>query len=844
MQVKQFTLLRSLLLLLLLLGVGSVVFTKPAVAAVNAPADCSRVLYDRCLNEGYFTGTEGGTSVSGDGSIIFPITTEFSYADNPWAPGGAAISWSFPRVPGCQDSTQNQINGCAYNPAYTETFIDLMRNYVNGNPNCLQFPLNATDTCGEQRVNAIGSAMIINTMLGVDGSDFGNADWGVNSCGNPAGDWYNGCYMPVVTAGIVNARNNFNQWATLVRAYDEAGLVRWSTLGVYAPNHDNSTGMNYGTDAEFFNNTDQTIGQFIKFMNPTNPTQELFTINRGCGNIIGTALLPYPIPDSTLRGVKIDDSGLSSSGSSSGYGGSCHSATNGSNCNNGTLADYPFSDDCVVVDGSTCSSNSNNNPFSFVQNITPGLREVTIVPRGVANGDFIVRGYSICRSGGSCTSQFLTRTANVSEGITFTHAFLPGVTYHMRWIFAEVDVSCGNVSVVSEPGEYTNATIVLSSGAYHPTYTYNTSFGFADPAATYSSVSPASGTWLSSSNTRNFSVNGVGSNQPGVYTGTFTVNLSSPQHTASESCELDLEVANVPFIQAFRGDVVAGSPIFESGSCAVHGGSILTRNEGSADSYKGSGGQLGALGRGSITEFVSAALRSSAPLRPNGLTFANSPGTGNFSELSNGCVDYFTTGSSSPSTTAASIGGWLSNAQDTLLVNTSTDITPTTPGTNATNRQKEIYIDGDLFIGANITYATGPFSSIDDIPSLRFIVRGNIYIAPTVTELHGTYIAQPRPDTTGGNIYTCAPTNSSPSQTQLKTICANAPQLRFFGSVVAKQIHLHRLAGTMNSANPSADFNSTISAETFIESPLHWLVKPQNGGGGGVESIQSLPPVL
>jgi hypothetical protein len=399
--------------------------------------------------------------------------------------------------------------------------------------------------------------------------------------------------------------------------------------------------------------------------------------------------------------------------------------------------------------------------------------------------------------------------------------------------------------------------------AVAPSFNYTATYANTGPPPGFS---PGTGTGANTSRyVRTFS--NIVMPNPGTYYGNIIVNTSSsggPTITCSFGqdgdpvCPADCDFtpptsSALPFIQAFRGDVVAGSPIFESGSCAVHGGSILTRNEGSADSYKGSGGQLGALGRGSITEFVSAALRSSAPLRPNGLTFANSPGTGNFTELSNSCVDYFSGYSTvhnppdsyvtNAATFIPAIAPVVAGGQErTISYPGSLVILP--PGYIGVRGRATIYVDGDLTLAGDITYNTGSFSSVDDIPEVRFIVRGDIFITPNVTELHGTYIAQPRPDTTGGNIYTCAPTNSSPSQTQLKTTCANAPQLKFFGSVVAKQIHLHRLAGTMNSANPSADFNSTISAETFIESPLHWLVKPQNGGGGGVESAAILPPVL
>ncbi|MDZ7786548.1 MAG: hypothetical protein U5L95_05570 [Candidatus Saccharibacteria bacterium] len=180
------------------------------------------------------------------------------------------------------------------------------------------------------------------------------------------------------------------------------------------------------------------------------------------------------------------------------------------------------------------------------------------------------------------------------------------------------------------------------------------------------------------------------------------------------------------------------------------------------------------------------------------------------------------------------------------------------PGDLTVDGYTVFYVNGDVRIRDNITYANS-YSSVNDIPHVRFVVKGNIYIDRNVTELHGTYIAQPRDDgsgsLTGGEIYTCAFGFNNPREIEsdLQRLvdagpdgCASA-QLRIFGSVVAKGIFLHRLNGTVNDATPQADYNTTSAGEIFVESPLNWLASPRNAPDAGLsdyDAISNPPPVL
>ncbi|MDD5040104.1 MAG: hypothetical protein PHY34_03055 [Patescibacteria group bacterium] len=56
-------------------------------------------------------------------------------------------------------------------------------------------------------------------------------------------------------------------------------------------------------------------------------------------------------------------------------------------------------------------------------------------------------------------------------------------------------------------------------------------------------------------------------------------------------------------------------------------------------------------------------------------------------------------------------------------------------------------IDGDLEIRANITYDETGLENVSEMPSAAFIVRGNIYIDPFVTDLGGAFVAIDNPAT-------------------------------------------------------------------------------------------------
>lgn len=330
-------------------------------------------------------------------------------------------------------------------------------------------------------------------------------------------------------------------------------------------------------------------------------------------------------------------------------------------------------------------------------------------------------------------------------------------------------------------------------------------------------------------------------------------DVSATGDTCDETCPTGsgclggFDASNQPFFKVYRGDVVAGAPIYDSftNTCLTDSGDILAFNEGSG-SYRGSAGQLGVIASSTIRGFISASLRTVAPTPPDGLSFANQgpDAPGGYGGFDNSCIDHFAN-ATSPTIGSHTVSG-ASVSSDTI-----------------------VYVDGDLTIAGDIMYdVTAGSWSIDDIPKIKYVARGNIYIRPHVAELHGTYIAMPKTtDGSGGEIFTCAPSNAAPTNSQLLDNCVkNDPsdstpsvsQLRIYGTVIARRVHLHRLIGTwlLHDDPGGGDYNDPVTganaSEVFIESPLHWLSSFNIDGAGGddsinptqYESVTNLPPVL
>ena len=115
-----------------------------------------------------------------------------------------------------------------------------------------------------------------------------------------------------------------------------------------------------------------------------------------------------------------------------------------------------------------------------------------------------------------------------------------------------------------------------------------------------------------------------------------------------------------------------------------------------------------------------------------------------------------------------------------------------------------IVVEGDLIINRNITYETSvSYSNLRNIPSLVWIVRGDLKISPDVTDLAGTFIIL-------GNISgpaSCNPVAATCGQivTCEGGVNCDANSLTISGNVLAKYFDLGR-TWTNASEDPSELF--------------------------------------
>jgi len=278
-----------------------------------------------------------------------------------------------------------------------------------------------------------------------------------------------------------------------------------------------------------------------------------------------------------------------------------------------------------------------------------------------------------------------------------------------------------------------------------------------------------------------------------------------------------LPIVKKPYFSVLNGDVNAAMPY----TCTdAPTGTIKAFNQGSAGNYKGSGTSIAAIAAGSIDQFASANKRAADA--PRFLTFANDstgPEYGGFgTAASSGCM----------------------SQDDFTSAKNSAVVSVVLPASVAGNIDP-FYIKGNVYIDHDIDYAAS--MNLGNIPNLKLVVDGNIYIAANVHRLSGIYKAT-------GTIYTCAtglgvlPPAGDNSVNGWAQKC-NQP-LTVQGALVAKNIRLMRTLGSLK--NAPAD-----PAETVIFSPEVWLraipgtVTSSNDPyklNDTYDSITSLPPIL
>lgn len=349
--------------------------------------------------------------------------------------------------------------------------------------------------------------------------------------------------------------------------------------------------------------------------------------------------------------------------------------------------------------------------------------------------------------------------------------------------------------------------------------------------------------------------------------GTYTVNASvtavgdgySIEDTRINCPSQTLIVGTRPYLKEFGGDVWSGGAITSGADCTAPDdspGNIFAFNRGSAGSYMGSSAQLTITALMSINGFASAGQRSSLSntIPPKGLSFANNNSAEYGGEYGAGaarCItDYFT------ETRASELDGGNFNGtlpSDRGRVQYESGAITVSGLSVPLGTQAAVYADGNVYITGNIEFATGA-SRLSDMPYFALIVRGNIYIDPSVTRIDGLFVAQPRTGASNsGVVYTCATSSSRPCS-RTNVLEEGDRQLAINGSLVAQRIKWLRtygsLAGATNGELPNfATGHGTNAAEVVNYTPELYLAPSplelvDENGARHYDAIRSLPPVL
>lgn len=681
---------------------------------------------------------------------------------------------------------------------------------------------------GSVNDHTAAASYVITAQLGYQGDDFGGS----------------------VINGVNTSRARFADWERLIRDYDRAGLIVWNGTIRECPG-DIQANLDYIIHDTYYFQMFFPGGCYndpaIIFLHPVTRAP-IFQLKKSCGNPVGDSLpLPpvTPPPSGTLN-PPTPPNPTTTPPTPGGY--NTGDSTVNSSCQfiTGTARDpaapaygvvvrVTFSDSTGVL-GTVNTTASTTSPYryslatpNYVRN---NIRPVTVSATGV-------------RSDGVTTFNLTGSPINIGPCLLATP-------------------NCGAMNVEPsslDPGTPFTVTTQVRYGSLLEAQTVR-----AQPDFRYFIRITGPGGYLHENNnvpasgpdSSTFTFTGSTGELPGTgRTGIFNVGWGIVSSFGSVNCGSaivgnpnppNFPVTNKPYFKVNGGDISAGAGISTGGLNCASGGvspnsdaSIVSWNRGAsadpANNYGGAGTGFGALALNHLLGFASGQGTSYAPSR---LSFGNT-GAANQVDVaqelyggkygSTACTaDYF----------AGVDPGVILNTDLTLGAQA---IPNCTVGVPTSVCRRVIYVNGDVHITGNITFS-GVYGSASEVPSFSLVVRGNIYIAPGVTQLDGSYVAQPTNGAaTNGIIYTCAPSGFSTTSVNVLTSSLQnncSTPLTVNGAFVGRQVWLLRTAGTLS---------GNTAAETFNYVPDLWMSAPYgNGLTPGVvdeyDAITSLPPVL
>lgn len=342
----------------------------------------------------------------------------------------------------------------------------------------------------------------------------------------------------------------------------------------------------------------------------------------------------------------------------------------------------------------------------------------------------------------------------------------------------------------------------------------------------------------------------------GVYNVTVSVSATGGGFTVSSPppCTTTITIYARPYLRTYNNDVQAGYGFTNAGTCENGTGDITAYTRSGANSYSGSGTQLGAFARGQISGFRSASTLATAATLPEVIAFANTTlvntAAGRFGgsfSAGNCMFDYWSQSSRAAVITNQVVDISTLETGSYYVEQTSATVPVVITGQIANSRRVSVYVNGAAFVrGASVGYSSANWSTRGEIPSLYVIARGDILIGSDVRNLDGNYIAQNR-NLTDGRITTCADTTTLRTFSSNASLLANcATRLVVNGSFSARRINFLRTIGTVNVSVPGEAASVSNASEVFIYSLENFMGEQALDGLQQQEydSITALPPIL
>lgn len=309
-----------------------------------------------------------------------------------------------------------------------------------------------------------------------------------------------------------------------------------------------------------------------------------------------------------------------------------------------------------------------------------------------------------------------------------------------------------------------------------------------------------------------------------------------------------------PYIRTYNNDVLAGFGFYNAGgTCPTSVGDVTAFTRGAAQSYSGSGSQLGTVASGQISGFRSASTLASAAALPEILSFANTIlvniTSGNYggSYGSGSCMyDYWQS-----SVNAQIVNDQILNistlASGRYYIRQTTGAPVNLSGQIANGRRIVMYIEGTALLrGAALGYVSKAWASASDIPSLYIIAKGNIAVGSDVLNLDGHFLAQ-RSNNTDGRILSCTDPATGQTYASAPAHIANcSTRLNVNGSFNAEHINFLRTFSSVTQSNPGEPASTSKAAEIF-SFPIESYISTQNIDNikqQTYDSITALPPSL